>query len=129
MKEASYARLTDLQIAEQLVEQAKADGVELVGPGGLLNGLTRTVVETALEVEMSEHLGYDKHDAVGRNLGNSRNGSRSKTVLTEAGPVTIEVPRDRDGTFEPKTVKKHSRRMPGVDELVISGVGEGTDHR
>jgi putative transposase len=71
MNEASYARLTDLQIAEQLVEQAKADGVELVGPGGLLNGLTRTVLETALEVEMSEHLGYDKHDAVGRNLGNS----------------------------------------------------------
>ena len=129
MNEASYARLTDMQIAEQLVEQAKADGVELVGPGGLLNGLTRTVLETALEVEMSEHLGYDKHDAVGRNLGNSRNGSRSKTVLTEAGPVTIEVPRDRDGTFEPKTVKKHSRRMPGVDELVISGVGEGLDHR
>ena len=71
MNEASYARLTDMQIAEQLVEQAKADGVELVGPGGLLNGLTRTVLETALEVEMSEHLGYDKHDAVGRNLGNS----------------------------------------------------------
>jgi transposase-like protein len=89
MKEASGARLTDLQIAEQLVEQAKADGVELVGPGGLLNGLTRTVLETALEVEMSEHLGYDKHDSSGRNLGNSRNGSRPKTVLTEAGPVQI----------------------------------------
>jgi transposase-like protein len=114
-----------MQIAEQLVEQAKADGVELVGPGGLLNGLTRTVLETALEVEMSEHLGYDKHDSSGRNLGNSRNGSRSKTVLTEAGPVTIEVPRDRDGTFEPKTVKKHSRRMPGVDELVISLSAKG----
>ena len=82
MKEASDARLTDLQIAEQLVEQAKADGVELVGPGGLLNGLTRTVLETALEVEMSEHLGTGKHDSSGRNLGNSRNGSRPKTVLT-----------------------------------------------
>ena len=71
MNEASYARLTDMQIAEQLVERAKADGVELVGPGGLLNGLTRTVLETAVEVEMSEHLGYDKHDSSGRNLGNS----------------------------------------------------------
>ena len=69
MNEASYARLTDMQIAEQLVEQAKADGVELVGPGGLLNGLTRTVLETALEVEMSEHLGYDKHAVEGRNRG------------------------------------------------------------
>ena len=94
--------------------------MELVGPSGLLNGLTRTVLETALEVEMSEHLGYDKHAEEGRNNGNSRNGSRCKTVLTETGPVTIEVPRDREGTFEPKTVKKHSRRMPGVDELVLS---------
>ncbi len=71
MNEASYARLTDLQIAERLEEQAKADGVELVGRGGLLNGLTRTVLEAALEVEMSEHLGYDKHAIEGRNLGNS----------------------------------------------------------
>ena len=125
MKEASHARLTDLQIAEQLVEQAKADGVELVGPGGLLSDLTRTVLETALEVEMSEHLGYDKHESSGRNLGNSRNGSRPKTVLTEAGPVEIQVPRDRDSTFEPKVVKKHSRRMPGVDELVISLSAKG----
>lgn len=125
VNDASQARLTDLQIAEQLVEQAKADGVELVGPGGLLNGLTKTVLEAALEVEMSEHLGYGKHESSGRNLGNSRNGSRSKTVLTEAGPVAIEVPRDRDGTFEPKTVKKHARRMPGVDELVISLSAKG----
>ena len=123
MKEASHARLTDLQIAEQLVEQAKADGVELVGPGGLLNGLTRTVLETALEVDMSEHLGYDKHESSGRNLGNSRNGSLPKTVLTEAGPVEIQVPRDRDGTFEPNVVKKHSRRRPGVGRAGDSCVG------
>lgn len=69
---------------------------------------------------MSEHLGYDKDAVEGCSNGNSRNGSRSRTVLAEAGPVTIEVPRDRGGTFGPKTVKKHSRRMPGVDELVIS---------
>jgi transposase-like protein len=118
--EASQVRLTDQQIAGQLVDQARSDGVELVGPVGLLNGLTRTVLETGLEVEMSEHLGYDKHAVEGCSIGNSRNGSRSRTVLTEAGPVTIEVPRDREGTFEPKTVKNHSRRMPGLDELVIS---------
>ena len=109
--------------------RARGDGVELVGPGGLLNGLTRTVLETALEVEMSEHLGYDKHDSSGRNLGNSRNGSRPKTVLTEAGPVEIQVPRDRDSTFEPKVVKKHSRRMTGVDELVTHASAVGTDDR
>ena len=73
----------------------------------------------------AEHLGYDKHESSGRNLGNSRNGSRPKTVLTEAGPVEIQVPRDRDSTFEPKVVKKHSRRMPGVDELVISLSAKG----
>ena len=104
MMEASQVRLTDQQIAEQLVDQARSDGVKLVGPGGLLNGLTRTVLETALEVEMSEHLGYDKDAVEGRSNVNSRNGSRSKRVLTEAGPVTIEVPRDREGTFEPKTI-------------------------
>ena len=76
--------------------QAKEQGVELVGPDGLLNQLTKRVLETALEEEMAEHLGYDKHDPVGRNRGNSRNGVRSKTVLTEIGPVEIEVPRDTD---------------------------------
>ena len=122
MKSVSQDRLTEQQFAERLVEQAKTDGVDLVGPGGLLSDLTKAVLETALEVEMSEHLGYDKHAVEGRNNGNSRNGARTKTVLTEAGPVAIEVPRDRDGSFEPKTVKKHSRRMPGVDELVISKI-------
>ena len=75
------------QLAQQLVEQARAEGVELVGPGGLLTGLTKTVLETALEAELAEHLGYDKHDPAGRNGENSRNGTRSKTVLTEVGPV------------------------------------------
>ena len=74
--------------------QGPEQGVDLIGPDGLLTGLTKTVLETALEAEMSEHLGYDKHDPVGRNRGNSRNGTRAKTVLTEIGPVEIEVPRD-----------------------------------
>ena len=67
-------------------------GIELVGPNGLLSQLTKWVLETALEAEMTDHLGYDKHDPVGRNRGNSRNGVRSKTALTEIGPVEIEVP-------------------------------------
>jgi transposase-like protein len=82
----------DTQLAQDLVARARAEGVELVGPGGLLTGLTKTVLETALEAEIAEHLGYDKHDAAGRNGGNSRNGVRAKTVLTEVGPVEIEVP-------------------------------------
>jgi Transposase, Mutator family len=79
-------------LAEQLVAQAREKGVELVGPDGLLSRLTKRVLETALEAEMSEHLGYEKHDPAGRNRGNSRNGIRSKTVLTEIGPVEIDVP-------------------------------------
>lgn len=112
-------------IAEQLVEQARTDGVDLVGPGGLLSSLTKQVLETGLEVEMEEHLGYEKHAAEGRNGENSRNGTRSKTVITEVGPVDLDVPRDRDGSFEPKTVKKRQRRPDGVDSMVISLTAKG----
>jgi Transposase, Mutator family len=109
------------QLAQQLVQKARAEGVELVGPGGLLAGLTKTVLETALDAELSEHLGYDKHDPAGRNGGNSRNGTRSKTVLTEVGPVEIEVPRDRDGSFDPVIVRKRQRRLEGIARLVDLG--------
>ena len=92
----------DRSLAEQLVDQARADGKNLVGPGGLLSDLTKQVLETGLEVEMEEHVGYPKHAAEGRNHGNSRNGTRSKTVITEIGPIELDVPRDRDGSFEPE---------------------------
>src|SRR3954452_9024548 len=108
------------QLAQTLVEQARAQGVELVGPGGLLTGLTKTVLETALEAEMSEHLGYDKHAPEGRNRANSRNGSRAKKVLTELGPVEVDVPRDRDGSFEPVIVRKRQRRLDSIDQIVLS---------
>jgi len=111
------------QIAEQLLAQAKEQGVSLVGPGGLLGGLTKTVLETALEAEITEHLGYEKH-AVSASE-NARNGTRSKTVLTEIGPVEIEVPRDRDGSFQPKIVKKRQRRLDGIDEIVLSLTARG----
>ncbi len=115
----------DPAIAEQLVEQARADGVDLVGPNGLLGQLTKQVLETGLEVEMEEHLGYEKHAVDGRDGGNSRNGTRSKTVITEIGPVEIDTPRDRDATFEPKTVRKRQRRLHGVDSMVISLTAKG----
>ena len=115
----------DQSIAEELVARARADGVDLVGPGGLLGDLTKQILETGLEVEMDEHLGYAKHDAAGRNGANSRNGTRSKTVITEVGPVDIDVPRDRDSSFEPATVKKRQRRLNGVDSMVISLTAKG----
>lgn len=113
------------QLAEQLLAQAKEHGVELVGPHGLLNQLTKNVLETALDAEMTEHLGYDKHDPSGRGSGNSRNGTRSKTVFTEIGPVELDVPRDTNSTFEPVIVKKRQRRLTGIDEIVLSLTAKG----
>ena len=114
------AHIDQQQLASELVERARADGVDLVGPDGALTGLTKQVLETALDAEMSEHLGYDKHEAAGRDGGNSRNGTRPKTVLTEIGPVEIEVPRDRDGSFTPQLVRKRQRRLDGIDQIVLS---------
>ncbi|NMH95701.1 IS256 family transposase [Pseudonocardia bannensis] len=125
MIESVPARGDQQQLAQELVEQARAEGVELVGPGGLLTGLTKTVLETALQAELTEHLGYDKHDPAGRDRGNSRNGTRSKTVLTEVGPVEIDVPRDRDGSFEPVIVRKRQRRLDGIDQIVLSLTARG----
>src|SRR5665648_757285 len=116
----------ELEAARELVRQARSRGVALTGPDGLLKALTKTVIETALDEEMSEHLGYDKHETVGRNLGNSRNGRRSKTLLTSSsGDVQIDMPRDRDGTFEPVIVKKRQRRLTDVDEVVLSLYAKG----
>lgn len=123
--EASGADEAREQLVAELVARAHAGGGDLVGPDGLLAEVTKRVLETGLEVEMSEHLGYDKHAVEGRNGGNSRNGNRSKTVLTDVGPVDIDVPRDRDGSFEPKTVRKRQRRLAGVDAMVISLCAKG----
>src|SRR5687768_642002 len=115
----------DEDVAKDLLERARREGVSLVGPGGLLAGLTKTVLETALEAELTDHLGYEKHAPAGRNGGNSRNGARAKRVITEVGPVEVEGPRDREGSFEPRIVPKRARRLVGVDELVISLVAKG----
>jgi putative transposase len=96
----------DEALVRQLTQRARAEGLKLTGKGGLLARLTKVVVESALEGEMDDHLGYGKHDPAGRNGGNSRNGARPKTLVTEAGPVEIEVPRDRESSFEPVIVGK-----------------------
>lgn len=111
-------------LAEQLLAAAKAQGVALTGPGGLLTGLTRQVLATALETELSEHLGHERGGTPGE-CGNVRNGHSAKTVRTEIGPVTVRVPRDRTGTFEPALVPKHSRRLTGFDEAVVSLYAKG----
>jgi putative transposase len=115
----------DEQLVEQLVGQARAGGLQLTGEGGLLQQLTKRVLESALEGEITDHLGYDKHDPAGRATGNSRNGVRSKTVLTDVGEVEIDVPRDREASFEPRIVAKRQKRLSGVDEMVISLSAKG----
>ncbi len=113
--------------AIELVRLAREQGLSLTGPGGLLKQFTKSVPETALNEEMTEHLGHSKHRAAeDRDSTNIRNGTRPKTVLTEAtGQVQIEVPRDRDGSFEPQIVKKRQRRLTGVDEIVLSLYSKG----
>jgi transposase-like protein len=91
----------------------------------LLSGLTKRVLEAALEEELTDHLGYEPHDPAGHHSGNSRNGTRAKTVLTEVGPVQVDVPRDRAGTFEPVIVPNGKRRLEGVDRIVLSLTARG----
>ena len=117
---------TERAAVRELVKAARARGEDLTGPDGMLKVLTKDVLEITLEEEMNEHLGYDKHAAEGRNNANSRNGTRAKTVTTPAaGEVVIEVPRDRDGTFEPVIVKKRQRRLNDVDAVVLSLFARG----
>ena len=126
--EPALREATNDELVRQLAERARAEGLQLTGEGGLLSQLTKRVVESALDGELDDHLGYGKHDSTGRDGGNSRNGKRGKTVLTEAGPVPLEVPRDRDGSFDPQLVKKRQRRLTGLDDLVISLSAKGLTH-
>jgi transposase-like protein len=114
------------KLAEELVARAREQGVSLTGPDGLLKQLTKTVLETALNQELTGHLGHDKHGLAGNEAGNVRNGARPKTVLTEAGgQVGIDVPRDRDGSSGPQIVKKRQRRLTGAGEIVLSLYAKG----
>ena len=125
-KDREAEQSAEQQAATELVRAAREQGLSLTGPDGLLKQLTKTVLETALGEEMTEHLGYEKHDPTGAGTGNIRNGTRSKTVLTEnTGQVEIVVPRDRAGTFEPQIVRKRQRRLNGVDEIVLSLYAKG----
>ena len=120
-------RNAERETALTFVRMAKEKGLDLTGPDGLLKQFTKSVLETALDEEMTEHLGCAKHKKSkdGR-AANTRNGTTAKTVVTDSvGPVGIEVPRDRDGSFEPVVVRKRQRRLPGVDEVVLSLYARG----
>jgi putative transposase len=117
------APLVDEALADELIARAEAEGVELLGPGGLLRQMTKAVLERALGEELTGHLGYAPHERAG--TGNARNGTTSKRLITEAGSVELDVPRDRAGTFEPRIVRKGQRRLDGIDKLVISLYARG----
>jgi putative transposase len=112
--------LIDEELADQLLGQAQAGGAELLGPDGLLSQVSRAVLERALAEEMTGHLGYVKHDPAGRGSGSSRNGTTPKTVLTDVGAAGLAVPRDRDGSFEPRIVRKGQARLDGYGERIIA---------
>ncbi|MFD9409920.1 IS256 family transposase [Streptomyces sp. NPDC059989] len=124
---AELARLaeTERDLAGQLVERARAEGMNLVGENGLLKGPVKLVLEGALESEMADHLGYEKGDRVGIGSGHSRNGTSRKRILTDVGAVELDIPRDRAGTFSPQIVPKHQRRAEGFDEAILSLYAKG----
>jgi putative transposase len=113
----------DVRIAAELIDKARADGVSLVGPN--VRQLTKTVLESALNAELDDHLGYEKGDSVGKFGSNERNGSSPKTVRTDVGEVRIDVPRDREGTRTPKIVPRYARRVEGFDDAIISLYAKG----
>lgn len=102
---------------------------DLLGPNGIFKQLKKAMVERILDGEMTHHLGYEKGDPAGKKSGNSRNGHNKKTVLTEAGKLELDTPRDRNGTFEPTLVQKRQTRLPGFDEKVISLYARGLSTR
>src|SRR6266404_1175603 len=102
---------------------------DLVGENGLLKQLTKQLLERAMSAEMTEHVGYEKHDAAGNNSGNSRNGKSAKTIKGSFGTMGLEVPRDRNGTFEPQIIEKHQTRFTGFDENIISLYARGLSTR
>jgi putative transposase len=132
-EESAAKRLADAvsdEAVDRMIADAEETGVSLLdGPDGLVNRLTARIIERALAAEMDDHLGYEKGDPAGRGTGNSRNGHYGKTVTTQAGPVRVSVPRDRNSSFEPRIVKKGQRRAGPVDEIILSLYARGLTTR
>jgi putative transposase len=125
---AGMGELLPDELVDELLAGARTEE-EIVGPGGLLSRLTKRLVERALEVELTDHLGYEHGQAPPGGVGNTRNGATSKTLVTEHGPVRIEAPRDRKGTFEPRLVRKRQRRFEGFDEQIVALYSRGLSVR
>lgn len=117
---AAVEEMIDAGLLDELMRRVDAGEVALTGEGGFLPEMLKAVLQRGLQAELTGHLGYEKGDPAGRGSSNSRNGTTPKTVLTEVGPVPLEVPRDRAGSFEPRLVPKGVRRVGGLDDMIIS---------
>ncbi len=121
--------LIDDSALDRLMAQIEEQGLELLGPGGVLTDLTSRIINRAMQAELTDHLGYETGDRAGHGSGNNRNGTTPKTVLTDAGAIPVSVPRDRNGEFEPQLVPKHQRRLNGFNDIIISLVARGMSTR
>jgi transposase-like protein len=122
------AAVTD-DVIDQVMAKVDSGGLQLLGEGGVLAELTKRLLERALDEELTDHLGYERGDPAGRGSGNNRNGTTPKTVLTEIGAVELDIPRDRNGSFDPKLVPKHARRLEGFNDNVLGLYGRGLSNR
>jgi putative transposase len=127
VKRADGERISD-EVIDQLLAGASSEQ-EIAGPGGLLAQLTKRLVERAMEIELTDHLGYEPHHEPPGGAGNTRNGTSPKTLVGEHGQVAIDAPRDRDGTFEPKIVRKRQRRFEGFDDKILALYSRGLSTR
>jgi putative transposase len=116
------------EVIDQLLAGARTEE-EIAGPDGLLAQLTKRLVERAMEVELTDHLGYESHREPPGGAGNTRNGTSPKTLVTEHGKVGLQAPRDRDGSFEPRIVRKRQRRFQGFDDKILALYSRGLSTR
>ena len=122
----------DKSIDNELIDNPLKDykkPEDLIGENGLLKQLTKQLLERAMAAEMTEHVGYEKHDAAGNNSGNSRNGKSAKTIKGTFGELALETARDRIGSFEPQIIEKHQTRFTGFDANIISLYARGLSTR
>ena len=122
---SSVGELLSAGELDVIMERVRGQNLCLVGEGGVLSLLSKKILERALEEERTEHLGYERGDPAGRGSGNSRNGTTPKRVLTDAGPVDLDVPRDRAGTFEPKIVPTGVSRLAGFNDTIVAWYTNG----
>ena len=112
------------ELIDELLKDCK-DPEDIFGKEGLLKQLTKSLMERALEGELTSHLGYSKHSPIGKNTGNSRNGKGQKTLKSDLGKIPIAVPRDREGSFDPQIIKKRQTRIDGFDDKIVAMYARG----